>query len=105
MRGNRPRYPGCSTKCTTYSVQVLLRLIALLLTVGMIFISTQVPDLQPSETSALVDTLDDLPFEVVEPAVLPAPDARVAVLPTLGAEPLGHCHELSVFRPPRAALA
>lgn len=86
---------------------MLLRLIALLLTVGMVFISTQAPGLQPqpAETPALVDTLDDLPFEIVEPAVVPAPDARVVELPTLAAEPLGHCSELSVFRPPRAALA
>lgn len=85
---------------------MLIRLIALLLTIGMVVISTQAPDLQTTpETAALIETSDDQPFDIVEPATLPAPDARVALLPTVVSQPLSHCHEMSVFRPPRAALA
>lgn len=88
-------------------MRVPLRLLALLVTFGMLVISTQAPDLQPAaETSALVDTTDDLAIEVVaEPSVLPVPAACVVELPTLVSQPPGYRHELSVFRPPRAALA
>jgi hypothetical protein len=71
----------------------------------MMFISTQAPDLEVNETAALVDIIDDVPFELIEPTVLPAPAAHLVDLPTAEPQPVGHCHELSVFRPPRAALA
>jgi hypothetical protein len=81
-------------------------LLALLISIGMIVISTQGPAVDATpETAALVDTTDDPPFHRVEQAILPAAEAHIVESPTPASQPRSHCHELSVFRPPRAALA
>jgi len=72
----------------------------------MLVISTQAPDLQQqAEVAPYVDASDDLPFEVVEAPILSAPPARVVAPPTRVSQPKSHRHEMSVFRPPCAALA
>lgn len=87
-------------------MRVLLRLLALLVTFGMLVISTQAHDLQPAaETPALVDIADDVQFEAIEPVDFSVLPARVVEPPTLVSQPQGYRHELSVFRPPRPALA
>jgi hypothetical protein len=85
---------------------VLLRLLALLISIGMIVISTQGPALDATpDTAALVDVTDDVPFTPAESTLVAALPPPVAVLPTPASQPRSHCHELCVFRPPRAALA
>ena len=85
---------------------MLLRLLALLISIGMIVISTQGPAVDATpDTAALVDTTDDVPFVRIEPVIAPAIGAHIVDLPTPASQPRSHCHELSVFRPPRAALA
>lgn len=85
---------------------LVLRLLALLISIGMIVISTQGPavDVTP-DTAALVDVTDDVPFERAEPVIVPQAQAHIVEVPTPASQPRTHCHELSVFRPPRAALA
>jgi hypothetical protein len=81
-------------------------LLALLISIGMIVISTQGPALDATpDTAALVDVTDDVPFDRALPVIVPAAQAHVVDLPTPASQPRSHCHELSVFRPPRAALA
>ena len=93
-------------KSSAYSDPVILRLLALLISIGMIVISTQGPAIDATpDTAALVDATDDVPFDVVEPAIVSAIAAHSAWIPTPASQPRSHCHEVSVFRPPRAALA
>lgn len=93
-------------KSSAYSDAVILRLLALLISIGMIVISTQGPALDATpDTAALVDTTDDGPFDLVEPVIMPAGETQIAAPLTPASQPRSYSHELSVFRPPRAAFA
>ena len=106
MPGNQSKSTSCYAKSSAYSDPVLLRLLALLISIGMIVISTQGPAVDPTpDAAALVDMTDDVPFALVEPVQVASSPNGIAVLPTRASQPRSHCHELCVFRPPRAALA
>jgi hypothetical protein len=84
---------------------VLLRLLALLMSLGMIFISSQARDYAPVEVAAVVDISDEVPYDLVVSATLPAPEPSIVKAPTDASQPVSYRYESSVFRPPRAALA
>ena len=85
---------------------MLLRLLALLISIGMIVISTQGPAVDATpDTPALVDIHDDVAYDRAPPVIVRQAEAHIVELPTPATQPRSHCHELSVFRPPRAALA
>lgn len=82
---------------------MIVRLIALLLSLGMVFISADARDYAPVEVAAVVDVTDDA-YDLVTPTILPAPERRT-VRPAPGvSEPRYPGYESFVFRPPRAAL-
>lgn len=81
-----------------------MRLIALILSIGMVFISTPARDDAPVEAAAVVDVSDDA-YDLVTPTILPALQRRRVQPPTGASEPPYPGYETFVFRPPRTALA
>ena len=80
-----------------------MRLIALVLTLGMVFISTEARDYAPLEASAIVDVADEA-YDLVTPTILAAPECRTVQVRACDSEPRYAGYESFVFRPPRAAL-
>jgi len=83
---------------------VFIRLLAVLLALGMLVISTQASDLATPETAGFVDDADEAPAIAITeiPAVLTDPPPAHVALPTPDVL-VGHRPEIMIFRPPRAA--
>lgn len=82
---------------------MFVRLIALLLTIGMMFVATEARDFAPVEAAAAVDVADDA-YDVVPTTIFPALERRTVPCGACVAVPHYPGYESFVFRPPRAAL-
>lgn len=87
--------------------RVFVRLLAVLLSLGMLVISAQASDLATpgiSDTAAIVDDADEAPPVILleTPTVVSDQPPAHSALPAPNA-PVGHRPEIMIFRPPRAA--